>query len=227
MTKHFPEPSINEVHERRYFFDISALDIQNMITEACLKVAGLDEAPDGFSITAAIGPASVTFTVPLDAPEVWHKGEPTAPIPKEAASTGAERASEPSLSRNSTGCATRVAPTKVAPSAARTSALCGPDGSPRSPKWFGLTPAERRVVIHIEGLPSDFTTAEDARMVEMLASGMGSADVAVQLGRPLADVRDRFRSFVLPDMRDPRGRPTIEAQALISTALAYLVEERA
>lgn len=98
----------------------------------------------------------------------------------------------------------------------------------RAPSWAGLTPVERRIVQHVEGLTNaGFAPEDDLHLVEMLTNGSKLASVAEFLGFTEAVLLARWEALVRhPDVRAANGKgASINGQQRLLAALRYRVEE--
>ncbi|WP_313349362.1 hypothetical protein [Paracoccus sp. (in: a-proteobacteria)] len=95
----------------------------------------------------------------------------------------------------------------------------------RPAAWDALTHAEKRVVEHIEGRPSLLFSAEDdLHLVEMLADGSKLPVVAEFLQVSETCALDRWKEFMHPDVLGVNGKPSINGQNRLLTALRYIKE---
>lgn len=112
----------------------------------------------------------------------------------------------------------------AAPVAKKTGSAAKPKKD-RPAAWGVLGFAEKRVVEHVEGRPSILFSAEDdLHLVEMLANGSKLPVVAEFLQVSETCALDRWKEFMHPDVLGVNGKPSINGQNRLLTALRYIKE---
>lgn len=96
--------------------------------------------------------------------------------------------------------------------------------APTDRRWGALSLAERRIVQHVERLPTTFAPAEDLTLVEMLAHGNKIDVVAAFLEVEPKAALDRWKALMCDDVVGLDGKPTITGQTALLKALRYRAE---
>ncbi|MBD9528401.1 hypothetical protein [Paracoccus sp. PAR01] len=105
--------------------------------------------------------------------------------------------------------------------ATRTASRSDIDQLDRPKAWAGLNKAEQRLVTHLESLPADFTPAQDRLIATHLARGMAIDALAADTGWTEEQIIARWQSFLLPEIKTPKGVLTIDGQKWLLAALKY------
>lgn len=210
------KPTITEVHERRYQFELSPEQVQDAIIAACLKAADLTSVPDGVEFTMQTGsglqPINLRFTVPVvgttsPAPMKAHEAA-AAPQPAASASVSAPDAAEK---------------LKAAP-AATTAPVRASAKSARPMAWAGLTSQERSIVLHLERLPDTFSPVDDLNIAQCLTSSVKAPAIALEMDITAEEVVARWKAMWCSAVLESSRTPTIEGQKRLLAALRYRVE---
>ncbi|MCV2448476.1 hypothetical protein [Paracoccus sp. DMF] len=125
--------------------------------------------------------------------------------------------------------ATRVAKTEDAAPAPRTAPLRAAAEKQRIADWARLTPTERRVVEHLEGLPDTFTPDDDEHLVDMLIKGNKLDIISALLGIDADALKARWNAMVRhPELRAANGKgASLNGQQRLLAAVRYRAKEAA
>lgn len=205
-------PTITEVHERRYEFDLSPEQVQDAIVYACVRAAGLS-LPLGVEVEiisdAAFASAGIKFSVPVVADASASQPEPprSAKLPDPATAAAKEQ----------------VAPVGDVPAPVRPRPKTAAK-PPRPMAWAGLTSQERSIVLHLEALPDTFSPSDDLTIAQSLTGGIKATEIAPELGITPEEVVSRWKAMWCHAVLEKSRTPTIEGQRRLLAALRYRVE---
>lgn len=87
--------------------------------------------------------------------------------------------------------------------------------------WGVLSLVERRIVRHLERMPSTFTPAEDVTITELLMAGNRIEAVAQQLEVTTDQALTRWKGFLCGEVLGADGKPSIDGQQQLLNALRY------
>ena len=88
-------------------------------------------------------------------------------------------------------------------------------------EWDKLTMPERRIVLHLEGLPAWGKPGDDLQLVELLCSGSKITAAAQFLKVEADDALARWNALLCDDVLGANGRPSFDGQSRLLRALRY------
>lgn len=199
------KPTITDIRERRYSFDLSAEQIRDLVADACLAAAGLEEVPEGMIIDlGGASAATVNFTVHLDDGPAQPRIDvlPADPIDMSKVPVKARQSGE-----------------KNSGSSAAAKAESDPD--PRQMHWDALTADERLIVNHLDKMTDTFTAAQDLAIAQRHIAGVKTPVIASEMGETAEDVTARFNAMQCAATLGPNGKPSLDGQRRLLVALRY------
>lgn len=121
--------------------------------------------------------------------------------------------------------ATPAAPTPPAKPQSQPAASTAPQSPIAKPDtrtaWDKLTMPERRIVLHLEGLPAWGKPGDDLQLVELLCSGSKITAAAQFLKVEADDALARWNALLCDDVLGANGRPSFDGQSRLLRALRY------